>query len=59
MPAEVYQKDEVVIIQLRSNVRMGRKKEFVDELSGLLNTVMPGCEVLIVGALPLSLRPDL
>lgn len=37
LPAEVYHKDDVAIIQLRSNIRMGRKKEFVEELSQLIS----------------------
>lgn len=58
LPAEVYSKDDVLIIQLRSNIRLGRKKEFVKQLAELFPKI--GAEsILFVGSLPFSLRPDL
>jgi hypothetical protein len=59
LSGEVYQKDEVLIIQLRSNIRMGRKKEFVEELAQILGKNVETGSVLVVGSLPFSLRPDL
>jgi hypothetical protein len=59
LSGEVYKKDEVLIIQLRSNIRFGRKKEFVEELASALGKHLEEDSILVVGSLPFSLRPDL
>lgn len=57
LPAEVYIKGEVVILQLRSRTRVGRVREFVKELSQVFGKCLEK-GVIVLGALPFSMRND-
>ena len=57
LPAEIYKKGDMVILQLRSLLKFGRKHYFAKELASLVEKYKIA-DVIILGSLPFSIKPD-
>jgi predicted ATP-grasp superfamily ATP-dependent carboligase len=57
LPAEFYLKGDVLILQLRSKNKKGRKEDLVKEISSLADKYLFS-EIILVSSLSNSNRPD-
>ncbi len=57
LPAEIYKKGDVIILQLRSLLKFGRKHDFAKELASFIQK-QKIADVIILGSLPFSIKPD-
>jgi len=57
LPGEVYLCGDVVILQFRSVLRFGRKKDFAQEILNFVKTEKIA-DVIVLASLPFTIRPD-
>lgn len=58
LPGELYENGDVLLLQFRSVLRFGRRKDFAKEIARFVkdNKIE---DVIIIGSLPHSIKPDL
>lgn len=57
LPGELYENGDVLLLQFRSVLRFGRKKDFAKEISRFVKDNK--IDVIVIGSLPHSIKPDL
>jgi predicted ATP-grasp superfamily ATP-dependent carboligase len=57
LPGEIYRNGDVIVLQLRSLVKFGRKNDFAKEVASFVSKNKIG-DVILLGSLPYSIKPD-
>ena len=58
LPGELYENGDVLLLQFRSVLRFGRKKDFAKEISKFVKENKID-DVIVIGSSPHSIKPDL